>query len=106
MALGEVAGKGMPAALLVTKLTSEARYSFLRDNDVAKAVGSLNDLLAPQCGKMDRFITLAVAVLDPATGVVTLVNAGHPSPLLFRQAAGTVQECVPRKVSGRALGIM
>jgi len=106
MALGDVAGKGMPAALLVTKLTSEARYNFLREGDAAKAVASLNNLLAPQCTKMDRFITLAVAVLDPTTHTVTLANAGHPSPLLYRAATRTISECVPRKVSGLALGIM
>lgn len=106
MALGDVAGKGMPAALLVTKLTSEARYNFLREGDPAKAVASLNDLLAPQCTRMDRFITLAVAVLDPQTHTVTFANAGHPSPLLYKAATKTIQECVPRKVSGLALGIM
>lgn len=106
MVLGDVAGKGMPAALLVTKLTSEARYSFLRDADPAKAVASLNDLLEPHCTKLDRFITLAVADLEMTSGLVTLANAGHPSPLLYRRSAGTVQECVPRKVSGLALGIM
>jgi serine phosphatase RsbU (regulator of sigma subunit) len=106
MALGDVAGKGMPAALLVTKLTSEARFSFLRDHDAARALASLNDVLAPHCTQLDRFITLAVAVLEPATGLVTLANAGHPSPLLVRRANGTIQDCVPRKVSGLALGIM
>jgi serine phosphatase RsbU (regulator of sigma subunit) len=105
MALGDVAGKGLPAALLVTKLTSEARFSFLLENDAARALGSLNDVLAPLCTRLDRFITLAAAVLEPATGVVTLANAGHPSPLLYRRANGMIQDCVPRKVSGPVLGI-
>src|SRR5262249_31592734 len=38
--------------------------------------------------------------------VATVVNAGHPSPLVFRQATGAFQECVTRKQSGLALGIM
>lgn len=106
MALGDVAGKGMPAALLVTKLTAEARFQFLRESDPARAVSGLNDLLAPQCTMMDRFITLGVALLDPAHHTVTFANAGHPSPLLYRAANRQFSECVPRKVSGFALGIM
>jgi serine phosphatase RsbU (regulator of sigma subunit)/pSer/pThr/pTyr-binding forkhead associated (FHA) protein len=105
MALGDVAGKGMPAALLVTKLTSEARYSFLREPDAARAISSLNDLLAPQCSRTDRFITLCGAVLDPTTHTVTFANAGHPSPVLVRAASGTVEECVPKRIGGLALGI-
>jgi serine phosphatase RsbU (regulator of sigma subunit) len=105
MTLGDVAGKGMPAALLVTKLTSEARYHFLSEPDVARAMSSLNNLLAPSCSRADRFVTLAAASLDLSTHVATLANAGHPSPLLYRAATNTVEECVPLKVSGLALGI-
>jgi serine phosphatase RsbU (regulator of sigma subunit)/pSer/pThr/pTyr-binding forkhead associated (FHA) protein len=106
MALGDVAGKGVPAALLMAKLSSDARFCFLTEPDLAKVVGKLNDQLALQCAQMDRFVTLAAAVLDPTTHVVTLVNAGHPSPLLYRQATGTFSECTTRKQSGLALGIM
>lgn len=106
MALGDVAGKGMPAALLVTKLTSEARFHLLREGEAAKTVSSLNNVLAYQCSKMDRFITFAVAILDMTTHTVTMANAGHPSPVLYRAATKTISECVPRKVSGLALGIM
>ncbi len=106
MLLGDVAGKGMPAALLVTKLTSEARFHFLRDPDVAQAVGGLNDSLAPQCSMMDLFVTLAAGILDPATHGVTLANAGHPSPLLYRAATKKIEQCVPAEVSGFALGVV
>ena len=46
----------------------------------------------------EKFVTLAVAVLDPAAHVVTVVNAGHPSPLLLR-AAGTVADPSPPVVT-------
>jgi phosphoserine phosphatase RsbU/P len=106
MALGDVAGKGVPAALLMAKLASDARFCFLTEDDPAVVVGKLNDLLSEQLSRMERFITLATVVLDPATHLATIVNAGHLSPLLFRQADGTFQECVSRKVSGFALGIV
>ena len=106
MTLGDVAGKGMPAALLVTKLTSETRYNFLRDPDVARAVGHLNDLLAAPCSMMDRFVTLAAVVIDPATHKVTMANAGHPSPLVYRAATRKIETTITDEIAGLALGIM
>src|SRR5262249_5901977 len=76
------------------------------ESDPAKVIGKLNDLLVEQCVRMERFVTLAAVVLEPSSHRVTLVNAGHLSPLLYRHASGTFQECVPRKQSGLALGIM
>jgi phosphoserine phosphatase RsbU/P len=106
VALGDVAGKGVAAALLMAKLSSEARVCFLTHEDPARALSQLNDLMAPTCMQMGRFVTLAVAVLDPARHTVTLFNAGHPSPLLYRHATRSFEECVPRKLSGYPLGIM
>ncbi len=106
MTLGDVAGKGVLAALLMAKLSSEARYCFLTEAEPARVVGKLNDLMSDQLGLVERFITLSAVVLDPSTNLATLVNAGHPSPLLYRHAGGAFQECVPRKLSGFALGIM
>ncbi|HVS36380.1 MAG TPA: PP2C family protein-serine/threonine phosphatase, partial [Gemmataceae bacterium] len=56
--------------------------------------------------QMDRFVTLTAAVVDPKTHVVTLVNAGHFSPLLFRQNGGSLADAVPKKTAGVPLGIM
>jgi serine phosphatase RsbU (regulator of sigma subunit) len=106
MTLGDVAGKGVPAALLMGRVATEARFHFLIQPDLARAVSGLNDSMSPQCSRMDRFVTFAAAVLDPATHTVTLVNAGHLSPLHYRHADRTWTECVPRRVSGLALGIM
>src|SRR5207237_1456154 len=92
-------------ALLMGVLSSDARFCFLTEADPAKVVGRLNDLVATQCGKMDRFITLAAVVLDPASHLATIVNAGHLSPLLYRHAGGAVQECVSRRQSGTVMGI-
>src|SRR5262245_4397909 len=106
MTLGDVAGKGVPAALLMAKLSSDARFCFLTEPDPAKVVAKLNNLLCEQCTRMERFVTLSAVVLDPSSHLATVVNAGHLSPLLYRHASGTFQECLPRKMSGLALGIM
>jgi serine phosphatase RsbU (regulator of sigma subunit) len=55
---------------------------------------------------MDRFVTLGAAVLDPETQTVTLVSAGHPSPLLYSPATNKIEEVVPRDVAGVPLGML
>ena len=62
--LGDVAGKGVPAALLVAKLSSEVRFCLVTEPDAAKAITQLNDQMI-RGGLQDRFVTLAVLVLEP-----------------------------------------
>jgi serine phosphatase RsbU (regulator of sigma subunit)/pSer/pThr/pTyr-binding forkhead associated (FHA) protein len=104
--VGDVAGKGIPAALLMAKLSSDARFCLLTQADPARAVTALNDLLFPHTSPMDRFVTLALAVLDPQTHNLTLVSGGHPSPLLYSKAEGVLMEAMPRDVPGVPLGML
>jgi len=90
VALGDVSGKGVPAALLMAKLSAEARYCLVSETSPGAAVFRLNNVFCDSSWE-DRFITLVLAVLDPARHEVTVVNAGHMAPLL-RSAAGTVEE--------------
>ncbi len=83
--LGDVAGKGVAAALLMAKLSADARFCMLTEPDPAAAVTKLNSLMI-QSGIADRFVTLVAAILDPESHTVTLVNAGHPSPLIYHRA--------------------
>jgi serine phosphatase RsbU (regulator of sigma subunit) len=103
--LGDVAGKGMPAALLMAKLSADARYCMLTEAHPAAAVTKLNNLLL-RADLMDRFVTLAVAVLDPITHVVTLVNAGHLMPLVFRKESEALADAMSADVSGVPLGVL
>ncbi len=102
--LGDVAGKGVVAALLMAKLSADARSCMLTEPDLAVAVGKLNALMN-QSGIADRFVTLVAAILDHASHTVTLVNAGHPSPLLYRRATRSVQEAIGNEAAGFPLGI-
>ena len=106
VALGDVAGKGVPAALLMAKLSSDARFSVLTQPDLAGAISKLNDLLYEFTSQMDRFVTLTAAVIDPRRHAVQLVNAGHFAPLVFRHAAATLADAVPKAAAGVPLGIM
>jgi serine phosphatase RsbU (regulator of sigma subunit) len=106
MLLGDVAGKGIPAALLMAKLSSDARFSLMSEPKPGKAISVLNDLLYQNTSQMDRFVTLAAALLDTQAHTVTFVNAGHPSPLLLRYATGELERCTSRDFIGLPLGVM
>jgi serine phosphatase RsbU (regulator of sigma subunit) len=107
--LGDVAGKGVPAALLMAKLSAEARACLLASGgDPAKAVASLNDVLVQLflAGSMDRFVTFTASVLDPATHTVTVLNAGHMPPLLYCPSSNTLVDAIDADLGGPPLGLV
>ena len=81
--VADVSGKGIPASLLMAKLSAETRYCLASEASPAAAVARLNRGFC-NAGWEDRFVTLVLAVLDIRQHTVTLVNAGHPPPLLVR----------------------
>jgi serine phosphatase RsbU (regulator of sigma subunit) len=102
--LGDVSGKGVPAALLMAKVSSDARFCMLTESDPAQAIYKLNEQMQ-EAGLLDRFVTLAAGLLDPYAHRVTLVNAGHLPPLVYRQATGQVEEATLRDLAGFPLGV-
>ncbi|QHC68012.1 SpoIIE family protein phosphatase [Rathayibacter sp. VKM Ac-2759] len=82
-AVGDVAGKGLPAAMLMTRAVAACRIAFLarRDSSVIGVFSRIEDELYEHLDEIGIFITLVVGVIDEATGTVRLVNAGH-SPVV------------------------
>lgn len=103
--LGDVAGKGVAAALLMAKLSAEVRYCMLTQSDPAKAVTLLNEQLI-RGGIGDRFVTLAVCVIDPAAHQLTIVNGGHINPLRVRSGGAEFIEVVTDAESGVPVGLI
>ncbi len=104
--LGDVAGKGVPAALLVAKLSSEVRFSLLTEPNLVKAVGLLNDQMIRGGGLGDRYVTLAVMVIDTITHQMTVVNAGHMNPRMYQAETGELIDTISTDASGLPIGIM
>jgi serine phosphatase RsbU (regulator of sigma subunit) len=100
--LGDVAGKGMPAALLMAKLSADVRYCLAGTSDPAKAIDRLNAGFSRSDWE-DRFVTFAAIVLDPQQNTATVVNAGHMAPYL-RHADGKV-ETIGEDEKGLPLGV-
>src|SRR5205085_1152422 len=91
--------------LLMVKLCADARFCMLTEPDLAAAITKLNHLIN-KSGIADRFVTLVAAILDPAANMVTLVNAGHPPPLIYHHVTGTVDEATSNDIVGLPLGVL
>ncbi len=98
--IGDVSGKGMPAALFLVAVRTLCRHLAKEIDSPSKLLGRLNEALAadnPSC----MFVTLVHGIYDPATGEVVLASAGHPPPIL-RRCNGGAEPLVLRP--GRLLG--
>lgn len=86
LVVGDVAGKGMPAAMLMSSLQARLQILLETSDSPAFIVQKLNKSIAANCPD-NRFITFFLAFLNPATGEVRYTNAGHNPPLLIRSGA-------------------
>jgi serine phosphatase RsbU (regulator of sigma subunit) len=82
--IADVAGKGMPAALLVMNLQARIQALAEASDDLGRTIGRLNRMIKDVCPS-NRFITCFLAVLDPATGAMQWANAGHEPCLVLRR---------------------
>lgn len=100
IAVGDVAGKGSAAALLASLGIGLLREHVMHEScPPAAMLSDLNGhLLIP--GASGKFITMILAIYDPATAELTLANAGFPLPLLVRN-----EEIRPIDVTGLPLGM-
>ncbi len=87
MLVGDVAGKGMPASLLMSSLQARIQILFEDGDDLAKKVGRLNKAVCANCPD-NRFITFFMTVINPETGDLVYTNAGHNPPLIVRAGGG------------------
>jgi serine phosphatase RsbU (regulator of sigma subunit) len=83
LALGDVSGKGMPAALMVMAFEARLRVLAEDTNNAAELVARINKITCANCPS-NRFITFFYGVLDPAVGELSFANAGHNPPIVVR----------------------
>jgi serine phosphatase RsbU (regulator of sigma subunit) len=98
--VADVAGKGMPAALLMSGLQARVHVLFETGGKLAELVATLNRSLTRRFPS-NRFVTFCVAALTPDSGEIAYCNAGHNPPLLLR-AGGTHEYLSP---TGPIIGI-
>ncbi|MCH2201568.1 MAG: SpoIIE family protein phosphatase [Fuerstiella sp.] len=103
VAFGDVAGKGVPGALIMSRISSVVQNTLSFTDDVSVAIRRINDHM---CHKMveGRFVTFILGVLDLGENTFTFANAGHMSPLVRRNSR-TVDEVNDASI-GIPVGIM
>ena len=104
IAMGDVAGKGVPAALLMARLCSDVRYTLLTHDTASQAVTALNKQLTGHL-RPGRFITFVLFVLDPSEHKLSIVNAGHTPPLLRRSSDRAIVKLAAGEKAEIPLGI-
>ncbi|HKR10657.1 MAG TPA: SpoIIE family protein phosphatase [Pyrinomonadaceae bacterium] len=100
IALGDVSGKGTAAALLMSSLHAAVHAQSASHDSLVATISAVNRYLADNI-PANRFVTLFYAELDPDSGALSFLNAGHNPPLIVH-AAGTVEQLAS---GGLPLGI-
>lgn len=85
LAVGDVSGKGMPAALLTSSLRSMIRALRCARNFSLKALMRTVDKLFSEISPDKSYATLFVGEYDPSSGRLHYVNAGHEPPFVLRK---------------------
>jgi sigma-B regulation protein RsbU (phosphoserine phosphatase) len=85
LALGDVTGKGVPAALLMAMAHGLLRMGFVSTGSPAEAVRLMNSGLADDLSRAGRLLTLFAATFDPASSRLRAVNCGHSPILIYRR---------------------
>ena len=105
IAIGDVSGKGIAAALMMASLQASLRSEATRaPENLAAAVGNINRLVY-EASSSNRYATFFYGQYDPALGRFDFVNAGHNPPMLFHYPGG--KDAVTRlEPGGTVVGLL
>jgi len=101
-AIGDVSGKGISAALLMSNLQAALRsHAVVASEDLASILTRINGLIY-QSSSSNRYATFFLAEYEPGARQLTYVNGGHNAPMLFR-AGGEIERLTE---GGMVVGLM
>lgn len=86
VAVADVAGKSIPAALLMATFQASLRTLSVTHSSLPELVASMNQYACTNSQGGLRFTTAFLSELDPSTGTLSYINAGHNAPMLCRKS--------------------
>lgn len=92
LALGDVTGRGVPAALFMAMARALLRAGLQSTQSPARAVEQLNAGLSDDLSNADMLLTLFAATFDPASGELCAMNCGHSPVLVYSRSEAEVWE--------------
>ena len=105
VAIGDVSGKGIAAALMMASLQASLRGEATRaPENLAIAMANINRLVYDSSAS-NRYATFFYGQYDPASGRFDYVNAGHNPPMLFRSHQGA-WEVIRLEIGGTVIGLI
>jgi sigma-B regulation protein RsbU (phosphoserine phosphatase) len=90
VAIGDVSGKGVPAALFMAKLISDLRFTALKFCSPDEILRAVNAGLADQV-RRGMFVTMQYLLMDAAAGSVRAANGGHVPLIWYHRRAGKAE---------------
>lgn len=99
--IGDVSGKGVSAALLMARISSDLRLAAMAENDPARALGHVNRIVLER-RQPEVFVTGVYITLDVKSHVIWIANAGHLPPVI-RRRQGSIERV--EAGAGTAIGI-
>ena len=103
LAFGDVAGKGVPASLVMSRIATVVTNVMTFVTDVKEAINRINNQMCERAIE-GRFVTFVLCVIDLNTGVMTIGIAGH-MPLMIRKTDGTIIE-FGSEIVGVPIGVL
>lgn len=103
LAFGDVAGKGVPASLVMSRIATVVTNVMTFVDDVQEAINRINNQMCARAIE-GRFVTFVLCVIDLKSGVMTLGIAGH-MPIMIRRTDGSIIE-FGEEVVGVPIGVM
>jgi serine phosphatase RsbU (regulator of sigma subunit) len=99
--IGDVAGKGMPAAFYMTLTKGIFQACAEKNDNPADVLMRINNIICKSIAK-GSFVTITYAVLDPGSNKVKFARGGHEPMLVYRKNENNIYECKPK---GMGIGL-
>jgi len=101
--IADVSGHNVGAALMMAVSRAALRAEISRSSDPEEILGRANRLLDSDLARSELFVSVFLAIYDPATATLAYANAGHNPPMLRRARTGAVESL---DAEGILLGVM